>query len=203
MKTLLYIHGMGGGEDSRIPSILRERLSASGIDVIVHTYDFDPSVASAQTAAWFEKYSPDLVVGESLGFCHAMRLRGVPHIFVSPAVNAPEAFLLFSRFARLKPIRKFYEWRYKPSRPLRQQISFEPELLSRYDAFQFAKVADMDDYVYAFFGNKDAYRRTGIVSVRHWERIYGKSSYTIYNGTHFMEEEYIDSLLVPEILAHI
>ena len=44
VNNILYIHGMGGGGDSRIPSILREALQDEAI-VIVRTYDFDPEIA--------------------------------------------------------------------------------------------------------------------------------------------------------------
>ena len=57
MVNVLYIHGMGGGSDSRIPSILRDALAPRGIAVICRTYDFDPEIAAAQissmdTGAW-------------------------------------------------------------------------------------------------------------------------------------------------------
>ena len=42
MINILYIHGMGGGGDSRIPSILNSALYSEEINVIVRTYDFDP-----------------------------------------------------------------------------------------------------------------------------------------------------------------
>ena len=42
MVNILYIHGMGGGGDSRIPAILRETLSEKGVNVVGRTYDFDP-----------------------------------------------------------------------------------------------------------------------------------------------------------------
>ena len=32
-----------------------------------------------------------------------------------------------------------------------------------------------------------------------WREMFG-NTYEIYDGTHFMEEEYVDSLLVPKIL---
>ena len=41
---LLYIHGMGGGADSRIPSILKEYYP----DLVVNTYSFDPDQAQLQ-----------------------------------------------------------------------------------------------------------------------------------------------------------
>ena len=31
-----------------------------------------------------------------------------------------------------------------------------------------------------------------------WEEMFGKT-YTIYDGTHFMEEEYVYALLIPKI----
>ena len=57
MFNVLYIHGMGGGADSRIPSILREYFSSSvvsgasettrpEVNIVAHTYDFDPEIAA-------------------------------------------------------------------------------------------------------------------------------------------------------------
>ena len=82
MRNVLYIHGMGGGGDSRIPSILSEILVSQGINVVVRTYDFDPEIGAAQIADWVSELQPELVIGESLGSLHAMRVRGVPHKYV-------------------------------------------------------------------------------------------------------------------------
>jgi len=49
-KVILYIHGMGGGADSRIPSILSECLPAP-LEVTVRTYDFDPEIAREQISS--------------------------------------------------------------------------------------------------------------------------------------------------------
>ena len=79
---------MGGGEDSRIPSILNQHINEfvnpedTHIDVIVRTYDIDPQIAMGQVTAWFNELEPQLVIGESLGSLHSIRLGGVPHIFV-------------------------------------------------------------------------------------------------------------------------
>ena len=61
-NDVLYIHGMGGGGDSRIPSILRTALEGCA-DVIVRTYDFDPETAALQIASWVDKIKPCLIVG--------------------------------------------------------------------------------------------------------------------------------------------
>ena len=52
-KNVLYIHGMGGGGDSRIPSILKGQLD--GLDVVVRTYSFDPDVAWVQISSWVDE----------------------------------------------------------------------------------------------------------------------------------------------------
>jgi len=53
-KTILYVHGMGGGGDSRIPSILRDSLG-SGFRVVIRTYDFNPQIARRQISGWAEE----------------------------------------------------------------------------------------------------------------------------------------------------
>ena len=55
------------------------------------------------------------------------------------------------------------------------------------------------DYFHAFFGRHDHYRRSGVVSIRTWKKFFGPGSWTVYDGTHFMEEPFIHALLVPRI----
>ena len=74
MKTILYIHGMGGGGDSRIPNHLKTLLDPSQYRVIIRTYDFDPPVGRAQIEGWVREEKPDLIIGESLGAAQAMLL---------------------------------------------------------------------------------------------------------------------------------
>ena len=100
MKTILYVHGMGGGGDSRIPNHLKTLLDPYGVRVIVRTYDFDPPVGHAQLASWVEEVKPDLVIGESLGAIQALRIQGVPHLFVSPSLGAPAMLAKYSPLAR-------------------------------------------------------------------------------------------------------
>ena len=87
-KVILYIHGMGGGGDSRIPSILNGHIGG----VVVRTYDFDPERAGRQISAWVDELKPSLIIGESLGSLNAIRIKGLPHILVSPSLNAPLYF---------------------------------------------------------------------------------------------------------------
>ena len=204
--TILYIHGMGGGGDSRIPSILKEYFSSDtslDIKVVVRTYSFDPEEGRRQIAEWVDELSPSLVIGESLGAVQALRITGVPHILVSPSLNAP-LYLGYLAFLALIPgVTALLDRIYRPKEGDRQKLHFSFRILRKYRAHRKAALADsasqnVADRYFAFFGTRDHYRKSGIVSVRTWEKYFG-NTYEMYPGTHFMEEEFIISLLIPEI----
>lgn len=86
--VILYVHGMGGGGDSRIPSILKDNLGPD-FEVVIRTYDFDPEIAHTQLSGWAEEVHPDLVIGESMGAAHAIALRGYPHLLSHRRLTRP------------------------------------------------------------------------------------------------------------------
>jgi len=198
---ILYLHGMGGGADSRIPGILRAHLPQ--MEIICRTYSFDPEDARSSIITWYEELHPDLVIGESLGSLQAMRISGVPHLYVSPAPQAGKILERFSSLAEYSLVRRFLNWKYKPRPGERQILDFSPDILAKYgnhfrDAVDTA--TNSGDYCFAFFGTRDHYRKWGVVNVRKWKQLFGENSCSIYRGTHFMEEEFIHSMLIPKIL---
>ena len=202
MKSILYIHGMGGGADSRIPSILAESL-AGKVCVFVRTYDFDPEIAQGQISSWMEEVKPDLVIGESLGSLHAIRIKGIPHILISPSLNAPLYFGYLAWLALIPGMTSLLDRIYRPKEGDRQPLHFTFSTLRKYrehrrKALANSSRAGSEDIFHAFIGTKDHYRRTGVVSLRSWKKHFGET-YTIYEGTHFTEEEFIYSLVVPKI----
>lgn len=203
MKTkVLYIHGMGGGGDSRIPAILKSSLTEA--EVVVRTYDFDPEKAAGQIGEWVEELKPSLIVGESLGAIQAIRIKGLPHILVSPSLNAPLYLGNLSFLALIPGVTWLFDRIYKPKEGDRQKLHFTYDVLKKYRQHRKAALANSSrsgskDYFYAFFGTKDHYRRTGVVSIRTWKK-YFVDHFEIYEGTHFMEEEHVLTRLVPKIL---
>lgn len=202
MYNVLYIHGMGGGSDSRIPSILSEVLHES-VSVTVRTYDFDPEAATVQIAGWVDEIKPDLVIGESLGALHAIRIKGAPHLFVSPALNAPLYFELMAWLSLIPGMTYLFDRIYRPREGDRQKLHFTFRTLRKYLAHRKEALASSPfnggrDFFHAFFGTHDHYRRNGVVSIRTWKKYFGES-FSIYEGTHFMEEEFVLSYLVPMI----
>ena len=89
MKTIVYVHGLGGGGDSRIPGILAERYAArteapESVRIVCRTYDFDPDRAAAMLEALVQEVQPDLIIGE------AQCKRGKPYrICLSPPPWVP------------------------------------------------------------------------------------------------------------------
>lgn len=203
MKEVLYIHGMGGGGDSRIPSILRDAFKSDDINVTVRTYDFNPDVAAAEIESWVMELKPSLVIGESLGSIHAIRIKGVPHLLISPSLNGPLYLGYFSWLTFLPGMTWLFDRIYKPREGDRQRLHFTYDTLKRYIGhFKYAMAnttrVGSQDFFHAFFGARDHYRRSGIVSVHKWKKQFGET-YTVYDGTHFTEEEYIYSLVIPKI----
>ena len=198
---------MGGGSDSRIPSILNDCLCEN---VVVRTYDFDPETAAAQIASWVEELNPALIIGESLGALHALRVKGIPRILISPALNASFYFRLMAWLSFIPGITRLFDRIYRPREGDRQALHFTHRTLSKYPTHRRLALTDMTgsdihDSIHAFFGSRDHYRRSGIVSIRTWKKHFG-NTFTIYEGSHFMEEEHIHGVLVnriSEILKHI
>ena len=207
--TVLYIHGMGGGGDSRIPSILRENIGkylpeGVEINVIVRTYSFDPVEGRGQIESWVEGLKPALIIGESLGAVQARRIDGLPHLLVSPSLNAPLYLGYLAVLALLPGMTWLLDKVYKPKPGDRQRLHFSFRTLRKYRDHRKKALANSTlngskDRFYAFFGTRDHYRKSGIVSIRTWKKYFG-DTYSIYPGTHFMEEEFIHSLLIPAIL---
>ena len=203
MVNVLYIHGMGGGGDSRIPSILRDAFADENLDIIVRTYDFDPEVAQAQIESWLEEIRPSLVIGESLGTIHAIKIAGIPHLLISPSLNAPLYLGYLSWLALVPGVTWLLDRIYKPKDGDRQKLHFKFLTLKKYlrhrrEALANSIAAGSQDYFHAFIGIRDHYRKSGIVSIRTWKKYFGET-YTLYEGTHFTEEEFIWSLVVPKI----
>ena len=194
---------MGGGADSRIPSILREHFEAASDDmeVVCRTYDFDPEIAHAQIQGWLEELNPSLVIGESLGSLHALRVRDLPLLFVSPALNVPFYFGLLSYLVRVPGVTRYFDNLFRPKEGDRQPLHFVSRTLEKYKAHgrEALRTDGLEGrYVQAYFGMHDHYRKSGVVSVRKWKRLFGES-FRMYDGTHFMENEYVESMLIPDI----
>lgn len=201
MKTIVYIHGMGGGSDSRIPSILSEAIPHR---VVCRTYSFDPEEAARQIASWVEELNPSLIIGESLGSLHALRVRGVPCLLISPALNAPIYLSVLAWLALIPGVTWMFDRIYKPREGDRQPLHFTFRTLRKYarhrkEAMKKAAGNGVTDPVWAFIGTRDHYLRTAIVSRRTYKKHFGATC-TLYDGTHFTEEEYIRSLVIPKIL---
>ena len=204
MSTVLYIHGMGGGGDSRIPRLLSEQFQDVDIRVVVRTYSFDPDEGAAQIASWVQELKPQLILGESLGSIQALRVGGLPHLFVSPSLGAPPLLYKLRGVCRFSIGRWYLHHRFPVKEGDRQPLLFTPEVLCKYRKHWEAAMEQVrkDQAAglpyFAFFGTQDHFKKSGVVQVQLWRDLFG-DTYQEYDGTHFMEEEYVTSLLIPKI----
>lgn len=204
MNTVLYIHGMGGGGDSRIPNLLANHFRGTDIRVVVRTYSFDPEEGAVQIASWVKELEPSLIIGESLGSIQALRVGGLPHLFVSPSLGAPSLLYKLRGVASLAVGRWYLHHRFPVKEGDRQPLLFTPKVLRKYPAhWEAAQAQARKDLAaglpfFAFFGTQDHFKKSGVVQLPLWRSLFG-DTYQEYEGTHFMEEEYVESLLVPKI----
>ena len=207
---------MGGGSDSRIPSILCDVLchperSEGSFNVVCRTYSFDPEEGAEQIAGWVEELRPALIIGESLGCLHALRVSGIPKILISPALNAPQYFEALAWLTLIPGITWIFDRIYMPREGDRQPLHFtfrtlrkyrhhrqEAMKASRMSEFQPGDQPDGQAPIHAFIGTRDHYLRSAIVSTRTYKKHFGATC-TLYDGSHFTEEEYIRSLVIPKI----
>lgn len=212
--NILYIHGMGGGGDSRIPSLLNEHIRQIVPDgrecprIIVRTYDFDPEKARGQIDSWVDELEPVMIMGESLGSLHAIRIRNLPHILVSPSLNAPNYFCNLAPLALIPGVTPLLDRIYRPREGDRQKLHFKYATLKKFRehrrlALENTPRNGSKDKFFAFFGDRDHYRKSGIVSIRTWRKYFGEGTCATYPGSHFMEEEFVRDMLIPKMLETI
>ena len=210
--TILYLHGMGGGTASRIPSYLKELLPDDR--TVIRTYDFNPAKAHDQIQGWLDEVRPDVVIGESLGATHALALDGVPVILVSPALNAGVYFSCLSVFTLIPGVPWLMARLFKPHGDSGRQImrfNFRNTWKWMYYRRLARKTSRRSAQPhFAFIGDVDGYRKTGIVSVRTWRRWFGNGTYEIVPGNHIMKHghgpddseriAFVKDKLIPKIL---
>jgi hypothetical protein len=85
---------------------------------------------------------------------------------------------------------------YKPRPGERQKLEFRFRTLHKWRPVSYCP---SDASLYAFFGTRDHYRRSGVVSLRAWRKHFGEGTYAIYDGSHFMEEQYVRTLLADRL----
>ena len=172
--------------------------------VVARTYSFDPEIAVEQIASWVEELKPELVIGESLGALQALRIRGLPHIFVSPALNAPIYFQILAWLTLIPGVTRLFDRIYRPREGDRQPLHFTFNTLKKYRRHRSKALKGLPsdsgtDIFFAFFGMHDHYRRSGVVSLRSWKHYFGENSFQMYDGTHFMEEEFVRTILADKV----
>ena len=168
-----------------------------------------------------EELHPQLILGESLGSIQALRVGGLPHLFVSPSLGAPPLLYKLKGVCRFSLGRWYMHHRFPVKEGDRQPLLFTPEVLSKYmkhwetamEQVRKDKAAARACYEKALeldprfdmalynigatwgYGKEKDYAKARELMQRD---LFG-DTYQEYEGTHFMEEEYVYSLLIPKL----
>ena len=209
--NILFLHGMGGGQTTWMPKKLNQVLSKMNftkdgepctLHVICETYDFDPEVATQQIGQWVETYQPVMVISESMGAIHALGIQGIPHIYLSPALNYDRGVKIAMPLVAI--CEKMGIHYHKQRGRNNQLIHGDTKLLAKFQPMiesykEAIRRNPHPDTTYAYFGKKDEFRRAGIVSIKEYERLFG-SSYETYEGGHVLDVSNAERVLVPKIV---
>ena len=122
-------------------------------------------------------------------------------VLVSPALNAPKVLRALAPVTLVPGAGALLGRIYKPRPGERQELHFRFSTLRKWQPVRPDLAAAVDAPLFAFFGTRDHYRRSGIVSLRGWRRHFGEDTYTLYEGSHFMEEEYVRTLLAGRLMG--
>ena len=208
--NILFLHGMGGGRTTKMPKKLNQVLSKMNLTkdgepctlrVICETYDFDPDVATRQIGQWVETYQPVMVISESMGAIHALGIQGIPHIYLSPALNYDRGVKMAMPLVAIGEMMGFH---YHKQRGANNQLihgdtqvlaKFQPMIQSYKEAIRRNPNPDTS---YAYFGDRDEFKLAGIVSIKEYESLFG-DSYEVYEGGHVLDVKHAKGVLVPKI----
>ena len=211
--NILFLHGMGGSGNSYIPRCLKKKLAnmhftkngePQELNVICRTYKYDPDAATKQITKLVETFNPVLVIGESMGAIHALGIRGIPHIYLSPALNYDKGVDFFLPLVELGS--KFGFTYRKQRGKRRQEIVGDPGLLSKFkpmlESYKQAILDNPRDPSYAYFGTNDPFKVGDIVRIEEYKRLYGDSgdNYEEFDGGHVLDVSRLDDTLVPKIV---
>ena len=72
-KKIVYIHGLGGGKNGRVPKLIKKALG-NNIDVFAPEIPISPKEAYQFVNDYINKENPDLVIGSSLGAFYTLLL---------------------------------------------------------------------------------------------------------------------------------
>lgn len=209
-KTILYLHGMGGGPECGIAVGLNKYFEnkvfkdGSGEELHIHVeaplYSFDPELANAQISQLVEKARPDLVVAMSLGTYHALHIKGMPHIYISPALGAADALYKAGKELESNPVSRMMAERNYGSAPIegRQRIIPEYKILKGYKILdtRLPKI-DHTEKMFGFFGSNDSYRPMNVVSTKLWEGLFNNTNYKIVEGA---DHNFTNYDVMPEVI---
>lgn len=186
---ILYLHGIGSGAESRTPRTLREHLNKD--EIFAPEIPIDPLEAYDFVKKTAKDFSPDVVVGTSLGAFYAMCLRGVYKLLINPAMYAAEDIAKGLGIGK-KPF-------YLPRSDNATEYEIDKAFISKLAALENKAGEGIDaeekKHTYALFGRRDALLN------HHTDFMieYDASHAQRFDGEHRLSPEDIENVVLPQV----
>lgn len=191
-KKIVYLHGLGGGANSRFPSELKKHLGDK-YDILAPDIPINPKEAAEFTFDFVFKEKPDLVVASSLGGFYALRLCGTfKELVINPAMIPHEDIKNAIGLGN-------YSFNVKRIDGVDNYVindNFINELEKLYKRYSHAFDYEYAEGVYGIFGNKDEL----FSHKEDFAKLYDKDNMLIIpNATHQLTNDEIENVVVPTI----
>lgn len=187
MKKILYIHGLGGGANSRTPRILKEHLDRKEYEVVNPELPVDPRKGFLQAVFEVLTYKPDLVIASSLGGFYALRINGPwKTLVINPAMGSDDDIKVFGLGT--------YEFNSTRADGLKS-FEIDEDFLKKLDDLRTSHIENQDpERVYGIFGTKDEL----FSHIEDFRRDYKEENMKILPGEkHSLSEEAIINEVIP------
>ena len=191
MKKLLYIHGIGSGENSRTAQILRENLK-DFFEIFSPEIPINPN--DALTFIWnlCSKENFDIIIGTSLGGFYAMQIGGPFKIIINPAMFPSKDIIKAIGYGEHEFLleRKNKEKTYIVDDEFINQLRHQEKIY-------YSNILDMEAKyeTYALFGKNDEY----FSHYEDFKNLLYKNNAKFIDGTHRLTKENIEQYLIPLI----
>lgn len=184
-KTILYVHGFLSSAQSGTVQLLRTFMPQARIvaeDIPIH-----PAEAMALLQRLCQEYTPDLIIGSSMGGMYTEMLRGYDRILVNPALRMGDTMSSMMGKQTFQNVRQDGV----------QELMVTKGLIKEYkdittQCFE-GLTAEDNRHVWGLFGDKDPIVHTFDLFSEHY------SQAIHFHGEHRLVDKVVDHYLIPII----
>ena len=189
-KKLVYIHGLGGGKNGRVPKLIKKAFG-NNVDVFAPEIPISPKEAYQFVNDYINKENPDLVIGSSLGAFYTLLLpSNYLKVVINPAMHPSKD---------IKDGIGLGTYPYRHKRDNKEQTyTVDKKFINALSGLyrRYLSKEENKDNVYGIFGKRDCL----FSHINDFMKRYGRKHITILkNEFHHISDESVNNYVIPLI----